>query len=79
LVVRLALGGRMTNPELVAPRFVPRLPEPASSLYALLASRPSMHPAQRIEETPISGDPPNPIDCGGNDVPKRNSCQRIQW
>jgi peptide/nickel transport system ATP-binding protein len=29
---------------------------------ALLASRPSMNPAQRIEEPPISGDPPNPID-----------------
>jgi peptide/nickel transport system ATP-binding protein len=28
----------------------------------LLASRPSMDPAQRIEEAPISGDPPNPID-----------------
>jgi len=30
--------------------------------HALLASRPSMDPAQRIEEPPISGDPPNPID-----------------
>jgi peptide/nickel transport system ATP-binding protein len=29
---------------------------------ALLASRPSMDPARRIEEPPISGDPPNPID-----------------
>jgi len=29
---------------------------------ALLASRPSMDPAQRIVEAPISGDPPNPID-----------------
>jgi oligopeptide/dipeptide ABC transporter ATP-binding protein len=29
---------------------------------ALLASRPSMDPAQRIEEPPILGDPPNPID-----------------
>ena len=29
---------------------------------ALLASRPSMDPTQRIEEPPISGDPPNPID-----------------
>jgi len=29
---------------------------------ALLASRPSMDPARRIEESPISGDPPNPID-----------------
>src|SRR5580700_10660104 len=29
---------------------------------ALLASRPSMDPAHRIEEPPISGDPPNPID-----------------
>ena len=29
---------------------------------ALLASRPSMNPAQRIEEAPITGDPPNPID-----------------
>jgi peptide/nickel transport system ATP-binding protein len=29
---------------------------------ALLASRPSMDPAQRIQEAPISGDPPNPID-----------------
>jgi peptide/nickel transport system ATP-binding protein len=29
---------------------------------ALLASRPSMDPARRIEEAPISGDPPNPID-----------------
>ena len=29
---------------------------------ALLASRPSMDPGQRIEEAPISGDPPNPID-----------------
>ena len=28
---------------------------------ALLASRPSMDPAQRIEEPPITGDPPNPI------------------
>ena len=29
---------------------------------ALLASRPSMNPAHRIEEPPITGDPPNPID-----------------
>jgi peptide/nickel transport system ATP-binding protein len=29
---------------------------------ALLASRPSMDPARRIEEPPIIGDPPNPID-----------------
>src|SRR5579863_8894304 len=29
---------------------------------ALLASRPSMDPARPIEEPPISGDPPNPID-----------------
>jgi peptide/nickel transport system ATP-binding protein len=29
---------------------------------ALLASRPSMDPAQRIEVPPIIGDPPNPID-----------------
>src|SRR5215472_7707896 len=29
---------------------------------ALLASRPSMDPARRIEEAPIVGDPPNPID-----------------
>jgi peptide/nickel transport system ATP-binding protein len=29
---------------------------------ALLASRPSMDPAHRLEEPPISGDPPNPID-----------------
>jgi peptide/nickel transport system ATP-binding protein len=29
---------------------------------ALLASRPSMNPAERIEEPPITGDPPNPID-----------------
>jgi peptide/nickel transport system ATP-binding protein len=29
---------------------------------ALLASRPSMDPACRIEEPPITGDPPNPID-----------------
>jgi peptide/nickel transport system ATP-binding protein len=29
---------------------------------ALLAARPSMDPARRIEEPPISGDPPNPID-----------------
>jgi peptide/nickel transport system ATP-binding protein len=29
---------------------------------ALLDSRPSMDPARRIEEPPISGDPPNPID-----------------
>ena len=29
---------------------------------ALLASRPSMNPANRIEEPPIVGDPPNPID-----------------
>jgi hypothetical protein len=35
LVIRLALGGRMTNPEAsVATRFVPRLSEPASSPYA---------------------------------------------
>jgi peptide/nickel transport system ATP-binding protein len=30
--------------------------------HALLASRPSMDPAKRIEEPPITGDPPNPID-----------------
>jgi len=29
---------------------------------ALLASRPSMDPARRIDEPPITGDPPNPID-----------------
>ena len=29
---------------------------------ALLASRPSMDPARRIEVPPITGDPPNPID-----------------
>jgi peptide/nickel transport system ATP-binding protein len=29
---------------------------------ALLASRPSMDPERRIEEPPIAGDPPNPID-----------------
>ena len=29
---------------------------------ALLASRPSMDPTRRIEEPPITGDPPNPID-----------------
>ena len=29
---------------------------------ALLASSPSMNPARRIEEPPIVGDPPNPID-----------------
>ncbi|WP_428489598.1 ABC transporter ATP-binding protein [Rhodopila sp.] len=29
---------------------------------ALLASRPSMDPAHRIQEAPITGDPPNPID-----------------
>ncbi len=29
---------------------------------ALLASRPSMDPARRMERPPISGDPPNPID-----------------
>jgi peptide/nickel transport system ATP-binding protein len=29
---------------------------------ALLASRPSMDPKQRMEEPPITGDPPNPID-----------------
>jgi oligopeptide/dipeptide ABC transporter ATP-binding protein len=29
---------------------------------ALLASRPSMDPERRIEEPPITGDPPNPID-----------------
>jgi len=29
---------------------------------ALLASRPSMDPKHRIEEPPITGDPPNPID-----------------
>jgi peptide/nickel transport system ATP-binding protein len=28
---------------------------------ALLASQPSMNPARRIEEAPITGDPPNPI------------------
>jgi len=29
---------------------------------ALLASRPSMDPARRIDEPPITGDPPNPIN-----------------
>jgi peptide/nickel transport system ATP-binding protein len=29
---------------------------------ALLESQPSMDPARRIEEPPITGDPPNPID-----------------
>jgi len=29
---------------------------------ALLASRPSMDPARRIAQPPITGDPPNPID-----------------
>jgi peptide/nickel transport system ATP-binding protein len=29
---------------------------------ALLQSRPSMDPARRMEEPPITGDPPNPID-----------------
>ncbi|MGE0222272.1 MAG: ABC transporter ATP-binding protein [Acetobacteraceae bacterium] len=29
---------------------------------ALLASQPSMDPARRMEEPPITGDPPNPID-----------------
>ncbi len=29
---------------------------------ALLASRPSMDPARRIEQLPVSGDPPNPVD-----------------
>jgi peptide/nickel transport system ATP-binding protein len=29
---------------------------------ALLGSRPSMDPAHRIEEPPITGDPPSPID-----------------
>jgi peptide/nickel transport system ATP-binding protein len=29
---------------------------------ALLASQPSMDPGRRIEEPPITGDPPNPID-----------------
>ncbi|MFI4947534.1 MAG: ABC transporter ATP-binding protein [Alphaproteobacteria bacterium] len=29
---------------------------------ALLASRPSMDPARRIDEPPITGDPPSPID-----------------
>jgi peptide/nickel transport system ATP-binding protein len=29
---------------------------------ALLASRPSMDPAHRMEDPPITGDPPNPID-----------------
>ena len=29
---------------------------------ALLGSRPSMDPANRIEEPPITGDPPSPID-----------------
>ena len=27
-----------------------------------LASRPSMDPSSRIDEPPITGDPPNPID-----------------
>jgi peptide/nickel transport system ATP-binding protein len=44
---------------------------PASALFdaplhpytlALLASRPSMDPAQRITCMPVSGDPPNPVD-----------------
>ena len=29
---------------------------------ALLASRPSMDPSRRIDEPPVTGDPPNPID-----------------
>ena len=29
---------------------------------ALLASQPSMDPARRMEEPPVTGDPPNPID-----------------
>ena len=29
---------------------------------ALLGSRPSMNPKQRIEEPPITGDPPSPIN-----------------
>jgi peptide/nickel transport system ATP-binding protein len=29
---------------------------------ALLQSQPSMDPARRIEDPPITGDPPNPID-----------------
>jgi peptide/nickel transport system ATP-binding protein len=29
---------------------------------ALLASRPTMDPSRRIDEPPITGDPPNPID-----------------
>lgn len=29
---------------------------------ALLASRPSMDPTRRIDEPPVTGDPPNPID-----------------
>ena len=29
---------------------------------ALLASRPSMDPGKRIEEPPLTGDPPSPID-----------------
>jgi peptide/nickel transport system ATP-binding protein len=32
---------------------------------ALLASMPSMDPARRTEEAPLSGDPPNPIDPPG--------------
>jgi peptide/nickel transport system ATP-binding protein len=44
---------------------------PASALFAaplhpytqaLLASRPSMDPAQRIASLPVTGDPPNPVD-----------------
>jgi peptide/nickel transport system ATP-binding protein len=44
---------------------------PASALFAaplhpytqaLLASRPSMDPAKRIESLPVTGDPPNPVD-----------------
>ena len=44
---------------------------PSSSLFAaplhpytraLLASRPSMDPSRRIERSPVSGDPPNPVD-----------------
>ena len=32
---------------------------------ALLGSRPAMDPARRIEEPPITGDPPSPIDPPG--------------
>ena len=50
--------GRRTRPG-------PRRSSPARCIptrAALLGSRPSMDPAQRIEEPPITGDPPSPID-----------------